>query len=76
MVSYLLSGKKEIGNYENSEEVEVKEVVSFLQALEALNVSNPEERELVRTLIEKHRFIERQIPSKLYKLVEVNIILV
>ncbi|RUS87072.1 hypothetical protein EGW08_005148 [Elysia chlorotica] len=70
IVKYLLSGKKEIENYGSSEEVEVKEIVTFLQALEALNASSPEEKELVRTLIETHRLVDRQIPSKLYKLIE------
>ena len=70
-MNYVLLGKKEIDNYKDSEEEDVKQIVPLLQAVEALNASSPEEKELVRTLVDTQKLLDRQIPSKLYKLVEV-----
>ncbi|GFR79784.1 60 kDa SS-A/Ro ribonucleoprotein [Elysia marginata] len=71
VVHYLVNGKKEIEKHEEtSEDSEMAEVLSLLRAVEALNASSPQEKELVRALIERHKLLYRQIPSKMFQLYE------
>ncbi|CAL1527386.1 unnamed protein product [Lymnaea stagnalis] len=67
VVDYVVHRGKKCENFPESDDKEVQEVVAFLKDINSLASSQPTEGALVRSLIEKHKFTERQIPSFLFQ---------
>ncbi|BFZ12314.1 hypothetical protein BsWGS_15353 [Bradybaena similaris] len=73
VLNYLAQGRKCLENSKNDneeEEAEVQKVVEYLKGVEQLTRSTVEDKELIRNLIEKHKLIDRQIPSHLFQVKE------
>ncbi|BFZ12316.1 hypothetical protein BsWGS_15355 [Bradybaena similaris] len=71
VLNYLAQGRKYLENFKNNnEEEEVQKVVDYLKGVEQLTGSTVEDKELIRNLIERHKLIDRQIPSHLFQVKE------
>ncbi|XP_059150929.1 RNA-binding protein RO60-like isoform X2 [Physella acuta] len=66
VIKYLIQHSKQIENPED----DLEPVVTFLNDLNSLTSSNSSEGALVRSLIEKHKLVDRQIPSFLLQMPE------
>lgn len=74
MLNYLARGRSYLATFkgDDEEEEEVQQVVAYLKDVELLTGSTPDDKALIRNLIERRKLIDRQIPSHLFQVKEVG----